>query len=44
MISKSRVSNTLVIIGGVVSGALLGVAVGVALFVYESKHEMEASY
>lgn len=44
MIGTSNPSNVLVIIGGIAVGALLGVALGVALFVYESKHDMEANY
>ncbi|MFA4084358.1 hypothetical protein ONA92_21910 [Mycobacteroides salmoniphilum] len=44
MIGSSKYSRALVILAGVASGALLGVALGVSLFVYESKRDMEANY
>ncbi|SIK46708.1 hypothetical protein [Mycobacteroides abscessus] len=44
MLSPWPHSHTFVILAGVAIGALVGIGLGVALFVYEAKHDMEASY
>ncbi|SID05338.1 Uncharacterised protein [Mycobacteroides abscessus subsp. abscessus] len=37
-------SHVFAILAGIATGALVGIGLGVALFVYEAKHDMEASY
>ncbi|WP_272874505.1 hypothetical protein [Mycobacteroides abscessus] len=44
MLSPWTHSHTFAILAGIATGALLGIGLGVALFVYEAKHDMEASY
>ncbi|SIG32106.1 Uncharacterised protein [Mycobacteroides abscessus subsp. abscessus] len=44
MLSLCTHSPTFVILAGIATGALVGIGLGVALFVYEAKHDMEASY
>ncbi|WP_268875107.1 hypothetical protein [Mycobacteroides abscessus] len=44
MLSQLTHSHTFAILAGIATGALIGIGLGVALFVYESKHDMEASY
>lgn len=44
MLSQSSHSHALAILAGIATGALVGIGLGIALFVYEAKHDMEASY
>ncbi|WJJ56179.1 membrane protein [Mycobacterium phage prophiT37-1] len=44
MLSQVSRSHALAILAGIATGALVGIGLGIALFVYEAKHDMEASY
>lgn len=44
MLSQLTHSHTFAILAGIATGALVGIGLGVALFVYEAKHDIEASY
>ncbi|SLJ39671.1 Uncharacterised protein [Mycobacteroides abscessus subsp. abscessus] len=44
MLGQPVRSKPLLTVTGIVTGALLGIGLGIALFLYESKCDMEASY
>lgn len=44
MLSHVFHSHAFAILAGIATGALVGIGLGIALFVYEAKCDMEASY